>query len=55
MNNHAVIHAIGLTKVFRDFWHRARVRAVNDLDLLARNRGDPGLPDELRSDRPYSL
>ena len=33
MNNHAVIHAVGLTKVFRDFWHRARVRAVNDLDL----------------------
>jgi ABC-2 type transport system ATP-binding protein len=28
-----VIHAVGLTKVFRDFWHRARVRAVNDLDL----------------------
>ena len=33
MNNHAVISAVGLTKVFRDFWHRARVRAVNDLDL----------------------
>jgi ABC-2 type transport system ATP-binding protein len=33
VNDHAVIHAVGLTKVFRDFWHRARVRAVNDLDL----------------------
>ena len=33
MNNRAVISAVGLTKVFRDFWRRARVRAVNDLDL----------------------
>ena len=33
MNNHSVIKAVGLTKVFRDFWRRARVRAVNDLDL----------------------
>ncbi|MFQ5805610.1 MAG: ATP-binding cassette domain-containing protein [Phycisphaerae bacterium] len=33
MNNQTVISAVGLTKVFRDFWHRARVRAVNDLDL----------------------
>ncbi len=33
MNNHSVINAVGLTKVFRDFWRRARVRAVNDLDL----------------------
>jgi len=29
----SVISAVGLTKVFRDFWHRARVRAVNDLDF----------------------
>jgi len=29
----SVIKAVGLTKVFRDFWHRARVRAVNDLDF----------------------
>jgi ABC-2 type transport system ATP-binding protein len=28
-----VIQAVGLTKVFRDFWRRARVRAVSDLDL----------------------
>ncbi len=33
MNGQAVIRAAGLTKVFRDFWRRARVRAVNDLDL----------------------
>jgi ABC-2 type transport system ATP-binding protein len=29
----AVISVVGLTKVFRDFWHRARVKAVSDLDL----------------------
>lgn len=28
-----VIKAVGLTKIFRDFWRRARVRAVNDVDL----------------------
>lgn len=33
MSDSAVISAVGLTKVFRDFWRRARVRAVNDLDL----------------------
>lgn len=33
MSTNAVIHAVGLTKVFRDFWRRARVRAVSDLDL----------------------
>lgn len=33
MNNQSVINAVGLTKVFRDFWRRARVRAVSDLDL----------------------
>jgi ABC-2 type transport system ATP-binding protein len=33
VDNHSVIQAVGLTKVFRDFWRRARVRAVNHLDL----------------------
>ncbi|MFH1748031.1 MAG: ABC transporter ATP-binding protein [Planctomycetota bacterium] len=33
MNSQAVISTVGLTKVFKDFWRRARVRAVNDLDL----------------------
>ncbi len=28
-----VISAVGLTKVFRDFWHRARVQAVDNVDL----------------------
>ncbi len=37
MNDQTVISAVGLTKVFRDFWHRARVRAVNDLDLDIRS------------------
>ena len=32
----AMIQAIGLTKIFRDFWRRPRVRAVEDLDLLIR-------------------
>ena len=36
MQNNAVISAVGLTKVFRDFWRRARVRAVNNLDLDVR-------------------
>ncbi len=33
MSAQPVIKAVGLTKVFRDFWRRARVRAVNDLDF----------------------
>ncbi|MCK4341658.1 MAG: ABC transporter ATP-binding protein, partial [Phycisphaerae bacterium] len=33
MSSQAIIKTVGLTKVFRDFWRRARVRAVNDLDL----------------------
>jgi ABC-2 type transport system ATP-binding protein len=36
VNDQTVISSVGLTKVFRDFWHRARVRAVNDLDLDVR-------------------
>ncbi|NUQ50133.1 MAG: ABC transporter ATP-binding protein, partial [Phycisphaerae bacterium] len=31
-----VISVVGLTKVYRDFWRRARVRAVNNLDLEVR-------------------
>jgi len=37
VNNQTVISTVGLTKIFRDFWHRARVRAVNDLDLDIRS------------------
>jgi ABC-2 type transport system ATP-binding protein len=33
VDHRAVISAVGLTKIFMDFWNRARVRAVNDLDL----------------------
>lgn len=33
MSADSVISTVGLTKIFRDFWRRARVRAVNDLDL----------------------
>jgi ABC-2 type transport system ATP-binding protein len=28
-----VIQVVGLTKVFKDFWYRARVKAVQDVDL----------------------
>ena len=33
MNTTAVIATVGLTKIFKDFWRRARVKAVSDLDL----------------------
>jgi len=33
MTSPPVVKTVGLTKVFRDFWRRSRVRAVNDLDL----------------------
>ncbi|TWT45544.1 putative ABC transporter ATP-binding protein YxlF [Phycisphaerae bacterium RAS1] len=33
MTQSSVISAVGLTKVFRDFWQRARVRAVSNVDL----------------------
>ncbi len=33
MESQAIISVVGLTKIFRDFWRRARVRAVNDIDL----------------------
>ena len=29
----SVVQTAGLTKVFRDFWHRQRVVAVDSLDL----------------------
>jgi ABC-2 type transport system ATP-binding protein len=32
-NDQAIIQTVGLTKVFRDFWHRQRVVAVDKLDL----------------------
>ena len=28
-----VVETIGLTKIFKDFWHREKVRAVDDLNL----------------------
>jgi len=33
VNTQPIIQTVGLTKVFKDFWRRARVRAVSDLDL----------------------
>lgn len=38
-----VVQAIGLTKVFRDFWHRKRVVAVDNLDLDIRRNEVFGL------------
>jgi ABC-2 type transport system ATP-binding protein len=32
-SDHSVIQTVGLTKVFKDFWHRQRVVAVDHLDL----------------------
>ena len=37
MSDQTVVSTVGLTKVFRDFWQRARVRAVNDLDLTVQS------------------
>ena len=31
--NNPVVRAVGLTKVFRDFWGRPKARAVNDIDF----------------------
>ena len=28
-----VVSAIGLTKVFKDFWNRPKAKAVNDIDF----------------------
>lgn len=33
MKGQTIISAVGLTKVFLDFWRRARVKAVNDIDF----------------------
>lgn len=33
----SVISAVGLTKIFRDFWHRARVKAVDNVDFEVRS------------------
>ena len=28
-----IVRAVGLTKVFRDFWGRPKAKAVNDIDF----------------------
>ena len=35
-----VVRAVGLTKVFRDFWGRPKARAVNDIDFEIRPGAD---------------
>ena len=42
-NGEFAIQTIGLTKTFRDFWGRQRVRAVDALDLAVRHREVYGL------------
>ena len=32
-NDQSIVQTIGLTKVFKDFWRREKVRAVDDLNL----------------------
>ena len=32
-NYEPVVQAVGLTKMFRDFWHRPKARAVNGIDF----------------------
>jgi len=33
VSEHAIVHCLGLTKVFKDFWGRGKVLAVDNLDL----------------------
>ena len=35
-DNNAIIRAEGLTKIFRDFWHRPKVRAVDEISFEVR-------------------
>ena len=38
-----VVSAVGLTKVFRDFWNRPKAKAVNDIDFEVREGEVVGL------------
>src|ERR1041384_5351395 len=38
-NGEVIVSVRGLTKVFKDFWHRPKARAVNDVDFEVR-RGE---------------
>ena len=38
-----VVSAVGLTKVFRDFWNRPKAKAVNDVDFEVREGEVVGL------------
>ncbi len=42
-NSSAVVQAVGLTKIFRDFWGRPRAKAVNDIDFEVREGEVVGL------------
>ncbi len=42
-NNQVIVEAVGLTKIFRDFWMRTKARAVDDVDFQIRSREIFGL------------
>ena len=42
-NRPVVVSAVGLTKVFRDFWNRPKAKAVNDVDFEVREGEVVGL------------
>ena len=35
-NSNIVVEAVGLTKIFKDFWGRPKARAVNSIDFAIR-------------------
>ena len=41
--NEPIVQAVGLTKVFRDFWGRPKAKAVNDIDFEIRQGEVVGL------------
>ena len=42
-NSQVIVEAVGLTKIFRDFWMRTKARAVDDVDFQIRSREIFGL------------
>ena len=38
-NSNIVVEAVGLTKIFKDFWGRPKARAVNSIDFHSAGSG----------------
>jgi len=36
-NSNTILEAVGLTKIFKDFWNRPKANAVNDIDFSVKN------------------